>query len=108
AANGAALASDGGFVITQNGGFDFSATGLFDDPPPYRPATPGLQRVHADGTVTYLTDEPLQAPNDLAVAGDGTVLFTDPGPFPPPDQHIARVLSYGLVGLLADVDGCFC
>ena len=36
-ANGAALAADGSVVVTQNGGFDFSATGLFPDPPPYRP-----------------------------------------------------------------------
>ena len=93
-ANGAALASDGGFIVTQNGGFDFAATGLFDDPPPYRPATPGLQRVAPDGSVTYLTPEPLQAPNDLAVRADGTIVFTDPGPFPPPDPTIARVLSW--------------
>lgn len=93
-ANGAALASDGGFVVTQNGGFDFSATGLFDEPPPYRPAVPGLQRVLPDGTVTFLTSQPLQAPNDLAVHDDGTIFFTDPGPFPPPDPRIARVLSW--------------
>jgi gluconolactonase len=104
-ANGAALASDGGFVVTQNGGFDFAATGLFEDPPPYRPAVPGLQRVASDGTVAYLTPEPLQAPNDLAVRADGTILFTDPGPFPPPDPTIARVLSWSAgegVKLVAD------
>ena len=89
-ANGAALASDGGFLVTQNGGFDFAATGLFDDPPPHRPAVPGLQRAATDGTVAYVTDEPLQAPNDLVVAADGTVFFTDPGSFPPPEDPIAR------------------
>jgi gluconolactonase len=93
-ANGAVLASDGGFVVTQNGGFDFAATGLFAEPPPYRPAMPGLQRVHADDSVTYLTQEPLQAPNDLAVRDDGLIVFTDPGPFPPPEPNIARVLSW--------------
>ena len=93
-ANGAALASDGGFVVTQNGGFDFAATGLFAEPPRFRLGTPGLQRVAPDGTVTYLTGEPLQAPNDLAVRADGTIVFTDPGPFPPPDPTIARVLSW--------------
>jgi sugar lactone lactonase YvrE len=93
-ANGAALASDGGFVVTQNGGFDFAATGLFKEPPPYRPAMPGLQRVLPDGTVSYLTPDPLQAPNDLAVRADGTIFFTDPGPFPPPEPTIARVLSF--------------
>lgn len=104
-ANGAALAIDGGFVVTQNGGFDFAATGLFADPPPHRPATPGLQRVHPDGRVTFLTDEPLQAPNDLAVRPDGSIVFTDPGPFPPPDPAIARVLSWSTdegVQLVAD------
>jgi WD40 repeat protein len=34
---------------------------------------PGLQRVHADNSVTYLTQEPLQAPNDLAVRDDGLI-----------------------------------
>ena len=105
-ANGAALASDGGVVVTQNGGFDFAATGLFTDPPPYRPAVPGLQRVWPDGSVTYLTEEPLQAPNDLAVRADGTIVFTDPGPFPPPDPTIARVLSWSVTdGVRVVADG---
>ena len=105
-ANGAALASDGGVVVTQNGGFDFAATGLFPDPPPYVPAVPGLQRVWPDGSVAYLTEEPLQAPNDLAVRADGTIVFTDPGPFPPPDPTIARVLSWSAAdGVRVVVDG---
>jgi sugar lactone lactonase YvrE len=53
-ANGAASATDGGFVVTQNGGLDFDAIGLVDDPPPTRAAPPGLQRVAADGRVTSL------------------------------------------------------
>src|SRR5439155_1875208 len=93
-ANGAALAADGGFVVTQNGGFDFAATGLFTDPPPYRPAIPGLQRVLPDGSVTYLTDEPLQAPNDLVVRDNAVIVFTDPGLYPPPEPTVARVLSW--------------
>ena len=40
-ANAALLASDGGFLVTQNGGIDFTRTGLYADPPPYRPVTPG-------------------------------------------------------------------
>ena len=92
-ANGAALASDGGFVVTQNGGFDFAAAGL-PAAPPFRPAVPGLQRVWPDGRATYLTPDPLQAPNDLAVRADGTIMFTDPGPYPPPDPNVARVLSW--------------
>ena len=47
-----------------------------------------------DSTVTYLTLDPLQAPNDLAVrAPDGTIFFTDPGPFPRPDPTIATAVG---------------
>ena len=94
-------------MVTQNGGFDFAATGLFRDPPPHRPAVPGLQRVLPDGEVTYLTLDPLQAPNDLAVRADGTIFFTDPGPFPPPDPTIARVLSYSTDGRVDVVNDGF-
>jgi gluconolactonase len=92
-ANGAAACADGGFLVTQNGGFDFGATGLFDDPPPFRSAEPGIQRVAPDGTVEYVTTVAMQAPNDLVVSADGTVYFTDPGPFPVPDPPIARVMA---------------
>jgi gluconolactonase len=91
-ANGAALCDDGGFLVTQNGGIDFSKMGLFDDPPETRHTTPGLQRVAPDGAVSYLADEGFNAPNDLAVAADGSVWFTDPGHFPPPDPPIGRVM----------------
>ena len=57
-ANGAALASDGGFVVTQNGGFDFAATGLFEDPPPFRPAVPGLQRVRLQSSPPWVSPPP--------------------------------------------------
>jgi gluconolactonase len=95
-ANAALLASDGGFVVTQNGGIDFTSTGLYEDPPPYRPATPGIQRVAADGRVVYLAsassdDGPFAAPNDLVVASDGTLWFTDPPHHPPPEEPIGRV-----------------
>src|SRR6185436_2414403 len=52
-ANAAVLASDGGFLVTQNGGIDFAST-PYPDPPPYRPVTPGLQRVRADGSTEYV------------------------------------------------------
>src|SRR6476661_8189052 len=66
-ANGAALAADGSMLVTQNGGINFAALGLYAvDPPAYRPVTPGLQLARADGTVTYLADRDLLAPNDLA------------------------------------------
>jgi gluconolactonase len=95
-ANGAALAADGSIVVTQNGGFDFAATGLFAAPPPFRPATPGIQLAAPDGAVTYLADDGLQSPNDLAVARDGSVYFTDPPHWPPPDEGTGRVMRLGL------------
>lgn len=83
-ANSAHLARDGGFVVTNNGGIDFTvfAAHLGLDPAkiPYRPGPPGLQRVAPDGRVTSLASDGLQAPNDLAVAPDGSVYFTDPPP----------------------------
>jgi gluconolactonase len=83
-ANSAQLADDGGFVVANNGGIDFTAfaDALRIDAAkiPYRPGPPGLQRVAADGTVTVLAHEGLQAPNDLIVARDGTIYFTDPPP----------------------------
>jgi gluconolactonase len=97
-ANAALLASDGGFLVTQNGGIDFTTTGLYEDPPPYRPAPPGIQRVDAAGSITYVApradageEGALLAPNDLVVADDGTLWFTDPPPYPPPDEPVGRV-----------------
>jgi len=96
-ANAAALTTDGGFLVTQNGGIDFSRTRLYEDPPPYRPVPPGIQRVAADGAVSYLADAssgddgPLLAPNDLVVAADGTLWFTDPPHHPPPPEPLGRV-----------------
>lgn len=104
-ANGAVAASDDGFLVTQNGGFDFSSVGIFRDPPPFRPATPGLQRVGPDGDVDYVADVGLHAPNDLCVDADGTVWFTDPGHYPPPEPPIGRVLALrpdGSVETVAD------
>src|SRR3984957_13734313 len=71
-ANAAAPADDGGFLVTQNGGVDFSPPGLYAAPPPYRPAAPGVQRVSGDGSVSYLLEDGFLAPNDLVVAADGT------------------------------------
>jgi gluconolactonase len=101
-ANGAAPASDGGFIVTQNGGIDFTAfpppPGL---PPPARPFPAprylpgGLQRVKADGTVAWLVDAGLHAPNDLVIGPDGTVYFTDPPRFPfPPNSTLGRVMAF--------------
>ena len=92
--NAAQPAADGGFVVTQNGGIDFTSTGLYPDPPPYRPVVPGIQRVAPDGTVSDLTPPiagAFLAPNDLVVGADGTLWFTDPPHFPPPAEPVGRV-----------------
>ena len=77
--NSAQLASDGGFVVCNNGCIDFTlfadALGLDATKIPYTPGPPGLQRVFPDGDVITLAHEGLQAPNDLIVAADGTVYF---------------------------------
>jgi gluconolactonase len=95
-ANAALLASDGGFLVTQNGGIDFTRTGLYEDPPPYRPTAPGIQRVAPDGAVSYVVDASSDdgaflAPNDLVAAADGTLWFTDPPHHPPPAEPVGRV-----------------
>ncbi len=89
--NAAYPASDGGFVVTQNGGIDFTKAQVFKEPPPYHPATPGLQRVLPDGTAHYLCDTGFLAPNDLVTAADGTLYFTDPPHHPPPPEPLGRV-----------------
>jgi gluconolactonase len=107
-ANGAALASDGSILVTQNGGVDLSAMAglLGDSPRSSRTATPGLQRAMPDGTVTYLADAGFLAPNDLVVDAGGTVFFTDPGHYPPPEgERPGRVMAYrpdGTVETVAD------
>lgn len=90
-ANAALACTDGGFLVTQNGGIDFSRTNLYPDPPPYRPVTPGIQRVSADGHVTYVADAGFRAPNDLVVAADASLWFTDPPPYPPSGDPAGRV-----------------
>src|SRR5271168_5041896 len=92
-ANAALLASDGSFIVTQNGGIDLVALGHIKDAPPIKWMTPGLQRATPDGEVTYLTTEPMQAPNDLIAGPDGCIYFTDPGPYPP-KGGIARIAAY--------------
>lgn len=81
-ANSAYPASDGGFVVTQNGGMDFSkfasALGIDVAKVPYQRASSGLQRVLPSGEVRTLADQGFQAPNDLVVAADDTLYFTDP------------------------------
>jgi gluconolactonase len=105
-ANGAALAADGAFLVTQNGGIDFSIFEIFGPVPKPRFVQSGVQRVTPDGDVTYLTStsEPMQQPNDLCVARDGTIYFTDPT-WPPPAPAHGRVVAIdpdGAVRVVAD------
>jgi len=98
-ANSAQRAADGGFVVAQNGGYDFRPIapllGLAEDSiPPYAPAPPGLQRVSPSGDVIYLTDAGLLAPNDLVVAADGTIYFTDPGPHARSGERCGRLMAF--------------
>lgn len=83
-ANAAQLADDGGFVVTNNGGLDFTRwvepLGLDPDAVTHDPGTPSLVRVSPDGSVSVLHDEGFGAPNDLIVGIDGTIWFTDPPP----------------------------
>ncbi len=111
-ANSTALASDGGFLVTQNGGIDFRTlmmmpgTGIDKYPlpaPDY--VDPGIQRVLPDGTVTRLLGR-MQAPNDLTIAPDGTIYFTDPHSFPaPPGGPKARVIAIEPDGNLIVTEG---
>lgn len=89
--NAAAPIDDGGFLVTQNGGIDYSATGLYADPPPYEPVSPGIQRVLPDGGTADVLRSGFLAPNDLVVTSEGTLLFTDPPAYPPPPEAIGRV-----------------
>jgi sugar lactone lactonase YvrE len=92
--SGAALCSDGGLLVTQNGGYDFIKLGFWNDEPQaagdraavnFRPVEPGIQRVSPSGDVEYLstTVSKFRAPSDLAALTDGSVLFTDPCRWPP-------------------------
>jgi gluconolactonase len=111
-ANSAWPASDGGFLVTQNGGIDFAAVfpayaeKFAEQLPKVRFAEPGLQRVAPDGAVSYLI-EGMQAPNDLVVGADGTVFFTDPPRISPPSGTPGRVMAWRPDGTLEEVAGGF-
>lgn len=69
APNGSAVDSNGTLFVAQNGGH---CPGM-----PRRRQTGGIQRIHPDGQVDYLTDDPI-APNDVSFGPDGLLYFTDP------------------------------
>lgn len=108
--NACAPAADGGFIVTQNGGINFSLHQLpgFESLPPMRPREPGIVHVAADGAVSYLAthagpDAPLTAPNDLVTMPDGTVYFTDPGHHPLPPEPAGRLFRLHPDGQLDEV-----
>jgi gluconolactonase len=106
-ANSAAPATDGGFLVTQNGGIDFTNLPGLDmtTAPPYAPVAPGLQHVAPEGRVRYLLDARFLAPNDLTATADGTLYFTDPPRHPPPPEPQGRVHvvdAEGTVEVVAD------
>ncbi len=96
--NGSTPCSDGGVLVTQNGGMDFGELGLIppDQAPRPRYTTPCLQRVGADGAVRELCgiDAGLQAPNDLVIDAENNVIFTDPPHYPPAEGSKGRLLRY--------------
>ena len=111
AENGAALADDGGFLVTQNGGIDVTGYGIIAEPIPYREATPGLQRVHPEGTVSYLLDDGFHtAEQPRGRPRRHGVLHRAPGHYPPPDPPMGRVLAYHADGTLDVIarDFSFC
>jgi sugar lactone lactonase YvrE len=112
--NSCAPAVDGGFLVTQNGGVDFSLFQLpgFGDLPACKPVTPGIQYVSASGDCRYLASHAtdgsaLRGPNDLTVAADGSVYFTDPGHYPLPEQPSGRVMKLDRDGEVSVVAGGF-
>lgn len=105
-ANAAAPSADGGFLVTQNGGIDFTVHGFeaFANFPKPVWKTPSIQRVSPDNEVSILTRgesiNGLNAPNDLIVSSDGIVYFTDPGHYPVGETPIGRVIALRRDGTL--------
>lgn len=78
--NGAAIGPNGWLYVTQNGGMGEGER-----------ATPGIQRIDADGNVDLVVDTVagtrLEGPNDLAFGPDGRLWFTDPRGEPDPARN---------------------
>ncbi len=82
----------GRMYVAQNGGI-FEASKHSDSS-----AQPGIQIID-NGSVTYLADEGLGAPNDLCFGPDGRLYFTDPrGWARPDDLQPGRVFAMSLHG----------
>lgn len=112
--NAASPAADGGFLITQNGGIDFSLHNLpgMEDLPALERITPSIQYVDAAGNVSVLADHTVDgggfnAPNDLVCTADGALYFTDPGHHPLPPEPNGRVLRLDRDGTVHHIAGPF-
>jgi gluconolactonase len=97
---GAVLGDDGAVYVTQGG----------DVPGSNEPsATPGIQRVRADGRVELLSSEiaghKLAGPNDLAFGPDGRLWFTDSGTEQDDRHDVADREPGRLYALSADGSG---
>src|SRR4051794_11875441 len=102
-ANGSTPCADGGFLVTQNGGLDFQALAVFDDPPPVARVRSGIQRVAPDGEGRSLPSEPMQAPTALVAAADAPLYSPDPPPYPLPTDAVGRVMALHRDGTLSVV-----
>ena len=94
-ANGAALASDGSILVTQNGGYDFSCDGVVRR----SAALPTGDARVATGAARWRGQlsgrRRLPVPErSRGLAADGTVYFTDPPHHPPPEDPAGRVDDY--------------
>jgi gluconolactonase len=100
-ANNLAPARGGGVVVCQNGGVHATRGIEPRGPEVFRTAIPGLMYVADDGTTSYIIDQGLNAPNDIALGSAGDLLFTDPGnPFISP-RATPRVMRYSAIGGLS-------
>jgi gluconolactonase len=69
--NGATADTEGGLLLAQNGGRRMW------DGPVFAPVTCGIQRIGADGSISWLNQDPV-TPNDLRFGPDGLLYVTDP------------------------------